>query len=110
MWGHADDIVIYGKSEKEHDKHMLKMITRCNTTGLRLNHDKWRIKQRKIKFYIESLVVQMEFRETQTQRSLSPQADDHQKTPHTTKQALQTFHGLSTDMVHRFRELEIHVN
>ena len=52
----------------------------------------------------------MEFRETQTQPSLSPQADDHHKTPPTTKQALQTFHGLSTDMVHRFRELEIHVN
>ena len=64
MWGYADDIVIYGKSEKEHDEHMLKMITRCNTNGLKLNHDKWRIKQRKIKFYIESLLVQMEFRDT----------------------------------------------
>ena len=30
----ADEIVIYGKSEKEHDKHMQKIISRCNTTWL----------------------------------------------------------------------------
>ena len=48
--GRADDIVIYGKSE-EHDKHVHKMMNRWASTGLRLNPDKYRIKQKKIKFY-----------------------------------------------------------
>ena len=60
--GIADDIVIHGKPGNEHEKHMHKMITRCNTIEQKLDHDKYRIKQRKIKFYI----VRMEFRETKT--------------------------------------------
>jgi len=36
----------YGKSEEEH-----KMMDRCTSTGLKLNPDKCRIKQKKIKFY-----------------------------------------------------------
>ena len=49
--GIADDIVIYGKSEEEHDIHMHEMMDRCTSTGLKLNPDKCKIKQKKIKFY-----------------------------------------------------------
>ena len=49
--GIADDIVIFGKSEQEHDRHLHDMLTRCRSTGLKLNPDKCKIKQRKIKFY-----------------------------------------------------------
>ena len=49
--GRADDIVIYGKSEEEHDKQVLEMMNRCTSTGLKLNQDKYRIKQKKKKFY-----------------------------------------------------------
>jgi len=49
--GIADDIVIFGKSEQEHDHHLHGMLTRCRNTGLKLNPDKCKIKQRKIKFY-----------------------------------------------------------
>ena len=48
--GFAEDIVVYGKSEEEHDKHMHKMLDRCASTGLKLNPVKCKIKQEKIKF------------------------------------------------------------
>ena len=35
----------------EHDKHVHEMMNRCTSTGLKLNPDKYRIKQKKIKFY-----------------------------------------------------------
>ena len=47
----AVDIVIFGKSEQEHDHHLHEMLTRCRNTGLKLNLNKCKIKQRKIKFY-----------------------------------------------------------
>ena len=48
--GIADDIVIFGKSEQEHDHHLHGMLVRCRNTGLKLNLDKYKIKQTKIKF------------------------------------------------------------
>ena len=49
--GIADDIVVYGKTEEEHDQHLHDMMARCKDTGLKLNPDKCKIKQKKIKFY-----------------------------------------------------------
>ena len=49
--GIADDIVVCGKTDEEHDQHMHEMMTRCRDTGLKLNSDKCKIKQQKIKFY-----------------------------------------------------------
>lgn len=49
--GIADDIVIYGKTESEHDQNLRKMINRCQKSGLKLNPNKCKIKQDKIKFY-----------------------------------------------------------
>ena len=49
--GIADDIVVCGKTNEEHDQHMHEMMTRCRDTGLKLNPDKCKIKQQKIKIY-----------------------------------------------------------
>ena len=49
--GISDDIVVFGTTEAEHDRHMHEMLTRCKATGLKLNPDKCRVKESKIKFY-----------------------------------------------------------
>ena len=49
--GIADDIVVFGKTTKEHDRNMHAMLNRCIDTGLKLNPDKCFVKQEKIKFY-----------------------------------------------------------
>ena len=49
--GIADDIVISGKTEEEHDRNLHRMIGGCRSTGLKLNRDKCFMKQKKIKFY-----------------------------------------------------------
>ena len=49
--GIADDIVVSGKTTEDHDRHMHGMMKRCKTTGLKLNPDKCKIKEEKIKFY-----------------------------------------------------------
>ena len=35
----------------KHDKHMYQMMKRCQVTGLKLNPDKCKFKQKNIKFY-----------------------------------------------------------
>ena len=49
--GISDDIVVFGTTEAEHDRHMHEMLTRCKATGLKLNPDKCTVKESKIKFY-----------------------------------------------------------
>ena len=43
----ADDIVIHGKSEDEHDKHLEKFLSRCVDQGIKLNKTKcqWRLRE-----------------------------------------------------------------
>ena len=48
--GIADDIVIFGKSEQDHNHHLHIMLARCRNTGLMFNPEKCKIKQTKIKF------------------------------------------------------------
>ena len=90
--GIADDIVIYGKSEEEHDKHMHEMMNRCTSTGLKLNPDKCKIKQKKIKFY--GVMCSAD--------GIHPDPDKvsalKKMTPPTSKQELQAFLGLATYM------------
>ena len=90
--GIADDIVIFGKSEQEHDRHLHDMLTRCRSTGLKLNPDKCKIKQRKIKFYgviCGEDGVQPDPSKVSALKNLAPP---------TTTQELQTFLGLVTYM------------
>ena len=90
--GIADDIVVYGKSEEEHDKHLHEMMDRCTSTGLKLNPDKCKIKQKKIKFY--GVICSAD--------GIQPDPDKvsvlKTMTPPTNKQELQAFLGLATYM------------
>lgn len=90
--GIADDIVISGKTEEEHDHNIHAMIKRCKETGLKLNPDKCFIKQEKIKFY--GIIC--------GQDGTQPDPDKvsalKQMAPPTNSQELQTFLGLVTYM------------
>ena len=90
--GIADDIVISGTTEKEHDQNLRSMMSRCQDTGLRLNPDKCLIKQEKIKFYV--LICGPE--------GIQPDPDKvsalEQMAPPTNSKELQTFLGLATYM------------
>ena len=90
--GIADDIVIFGKSEQEHDNHLHGMLTRCRNTGLKLNPDKCKIKQKKIKFY--GVICG----EDGVQPDPSKVSALKQMAPPTNKQELQAFLGLATYM------------
>ena len=90
--GIADDIVVFGKSEEEHDRHLTEMLDRCRTTGLKLNPDKCKIKQRKIKFYgviCGEEGVQPDPAKVSALKNMAPP---------TSKQQLQSFLGLATYM------------
>ena len=90
--GIADDIVVFGKSEEEHDRHINEMLIRCRTTGLKLNPDKCKIKQRKIKFY--GVICG----EEGVQPDPAKVSALKQMAPPTSKQELQSFLGLATYM------------
>jgi len=90
--GIADDIVIFGKSEQEHNHHLHGMLARCRNTGPKLNPDKCKIKQMKIKFY--GVICG----EDGVQPDPSKVSALKQMAPPTNKQELQTFLGLATYM------------
>lgn len=37
----ADDLVVFGRSQKEHDKRLYELLQRCHTVGVKLNPDKF---------------------------------------------------------------------
>ena len=90
--GIADDIVIFGKSEQDHDHHLHGMLARCRNTGLKLNLDKCKIKQTKIKFY--GVICG----EKGVQPDPSKVSALKQMAPPTNKHEVQTFLGLATYM------------
>ena len=47
----ADDIVVFGKTEAEHDKHLDDVMKRRQQVGLCLNPDKCVVKSDRIKFF-----------------------------------------------------------
>lgn len=47
----ADDIVVFGKTEAEHDKHLDDVMKRTEQVGLCLNPDKCVVKSDRIKFF-----------------------------------------------------------
>lgn len=97
--GIADDIVVFGKTEQEHDQNLHEMIKRCVETGLKLNPKKCRIKQKQIKFY--GVII--------TQDGVKPDpskvaAIRNMKAPENEKE-LQSFLGLATYMGHFIQNL-----
>ena len=47
----ADDIVVFGKTEAEHDEHLDNVMKRTQEVGLYLNPDKCVVKSHRIKFF-----------------------------------------------------------
>ena len=93
--GIADDIVVCGTTEKEHDQHLHDMMARCKSTGLKpFNPDNCKIKQRTMKFY--GIICG---------EGVQPDPDKvsalHNMAPPSTTQELQTFLELPT-WVHSF--------
>ncbi|KAK3744210.1 hypothetical protein QZH41_003557 [Actinostola sp. cb2023] len=90
--GIADDIVVYGKTEEDHDQHLHDMMKRCEATGLKLNPDKCHIKQRKIKFFgiiCSEDGIQPDPAKSSTLKQMKEPAD---------RRELQSFLGLATYM------------
>ena len=47
----ADDVMIHGESDQQHDKHLLQVLNKCREIGLKLNPDKCVFGQKKVQFY-----------------------------------------------------------
>ena len=47
----ANDIVIFGATQEEHDENLRRLLTRCHEHRLKLNPDKIQIGQPEVKFY-----------------------------------------------------------
>ena len=47
----ADDVMIHGESEQQHDKHLLQVLNKCHEIELKLNPDKCMFGQRHVQFY-----------------------------------------------------------
>ena len=48
--GIADDVVVHGKDDKEHDKHLHKFMRATCEHGLVFNKDKYAVKQTSVVF------------------------------------------------------------
>jgi transposase InsO family protein len=46
----ADDVVIHGRTEDQHDRHLDQFLARCQERGIRLNKDKFELKLGEIVF------------------------------------------------------------
>ena len=47
----ADDIMIHGETEDQHDQHLLQVLNKCREIGLKLNPDKCMFGEPQVKFY-----------------------------------------------------------
>ena len=47
----ADDIMIHGESDLQHDKHLLQVLNKCQEIGLKLNPDKCIFGESSVPFY-----------------------------------------------------------
>jgi hypothetical protein len=49
--GIADDVIVYGRNDIEHDKHLLKLMTIAQEEGLVFNSEKCMIRTNSIPFF-----------------------------------------------------------
>ena len=47
----ADDVMIHGQDDSEHDRHLLQVLNKCCEIGLKLNPDKCEFGQKLVNFY-----------------------------------------------------------
>ena len=85
-------LALESQNRSMHDNHLHGMLTRCRNTGLKLNPDKCKIKQKKIKFH--GVICG----EDGVQPDPSKVSALKQMAPPTSKQELQAFLGLATYM------------
>ena len=49
--GIADDIIVYGRTEEEHDRNLILLLKRTRSNGLVLNKKKLQFKQKEVSFF-----------------------------------------------------------
>ena len=49
--GIADDMIIYGRNDLEHDKHLVNFLEVCRKNNLTLNHDKMQFRLPQVSFF-----------------------------------------------------------
>ena len=49
--GIADDMIVYGADEKEHDQNLIRFLDVTRNNGLRLNKDKLQFKKKEVSFF-----------------------------------------------------------
>ena len=54
----ADDVMIHGESDEQHDRHLLQVLNKCGEIGLKLNPEKCQFSQKQVKFYGNTISVQ----------------------------------------------------
>ena len=47
----ADDVMIHGKSDDQHNRHLLQVLNKCREIGLKLDPDKCEFSQKQVQFY-----------------------------------------------------------
>ena len=47
----ADDIMIHGNTDEEHDRHLIQVLNKCRAIGLKLNPDKCEFGKSEVTFY-----------------------------------------------------------
>ena len=47
----ADNIIVFGNTQAEHDANLRRLLTRCQEFGLKLNPEKCKINQPEVRFY-----------------------------------------------------------
>ena len=47
----ADDVMIHGENDAQHDRHLLQVLNKCREIGLKLNPDKCKFGKTAVKFY-----------------------------------------------------------
>ena len=47
----ADDIIVFGDTQEEHDEHLRRFLAHCQEHGLKLNPEKSQINQHEVRFY-----------------------------------------------------------
>ena len=47
----ADDVMIHGEDDAQHDMHLLQVLNKCREIGLKLNPEKCQFGEKEVKFY-----------------------------------------------------------
>ena len=47
----ADDVMVHGETEEQHDQHLIEVLNKCREFGLKLNPDKCMFGESQVKFY-----------------------------------------------------------